>query len=80
MLNTIGDSLSNLASSKDEEDGEDIDDDERDTDLGKLCEDDEPGWVIGTNSKTVQHRMEGFRQKQMRLDKLMPPGWEDAAD
>ena len=80
MLNAIGDSLSDLASSDDEEDGEDEDDDEEDTGHGKLSEDDEPGWVMGTISKMVQHRMESFRQKQLRLDELMQPGWGDAAD
>jgi len=70
MLNAIGDSLSDLASSEDEENGEDEDDDEEYTELGKLSEDDEPGWVMGTISKMVQHRMESFRQKQMRLDEL----------
>jgi len=80
MLNAIGDSLSDLTSSEDEEDGEDEDDDEEDTGHGKLIEDDEPGWVMGTISKTVQHCMESFRQKQMRLDQLTQPGWGDAAD
>ena len=80
MLNAIGDSLSDLASSDDEEDGEDEDDDEEDTGHGKLSEDDEPGWVMGTISKTVQHRMESLRQKQLRLDELTQPGWGDAAD
>jgi len=80
MLNAIRDSLSDLASSKDEEDGEDKDDDEDDTELGKLSEDDEPGWVMATISKTVQHRMESFRQKQMRLDELTQPGWGHMAD
>jgi len=80
MLNAIGDSLSDLASSKDEEDREDEDDDEEDTWHGKLSEDDEPGWVMGTISKMVQHRMESFRQKQMRVDELTQPGWENAAD
>jgi len=80
MLNAIGDSLSDLASSEDEEDGEDEDDDEEDTGHGKLSEDDEPGWVMGTISKTVKHRMETFRQKQLRLDELMQPGWGDVAD
>jgi len=28
----------------------------------------------------VQQRMERFRQKQMKLDELTQPGWEDAAD
>ena len=80
MLNDIGDSLSNLACSEDEEDREDEDDDEDDTDLGKLSEDDEPGRVLGTISKTVQHCMESVWQMQMRFDKLTQPGWGDAAD
>ena len=80
MWNAIGDSLSNLASSDDEQDGEDEEDDEDDTELGKLSDDDEPGWVLGTISKTVQHRMQSFWQKQMKLDKLTQPGWGDAAN
>jgi len=35
---------------------------------------------MGTISKTVQQRMESFRQKQLKLDELAQPGWEDAAD
>jgi len=77
MMAAIGDSLSDLASSDDGEDGEDEDED---TEQGKLSEDDEPGWVMGTITKTVQQRMESFRQKQMKLDELTQPGWEDAAD
>jgi len=77
MMAAIGDRLSDLASSDDGENGEDEDEE---TDLGKLSEDDEPGWVMGTISKTVQQRMESFRQKQMKLDELTQPGWEDAAD
>jgi len=80
MLNAIGDSLSDLASSTDEEDGEDEDDDEEDTGHGKLSEDDEPGWVMSTISKMVKHRMESFQQRQMKLDQLTQPGWGDAAD
>jgi len=53
MSNTIGDSLSDLASSENGEDGEDEDDDEEDPAGGKFSEDDEPGWVMGTISKTV---------------------------
>jgi len=68
VLNAIGDSLSDLASSGDEEDGEDEDDDEQDTGPGNLSEDNEPGWVIRTMSKAVHHRMESFRQKQIRLN------------
>jgi len=77
MMAAIGDSLSDLASSDDGEDGEDEDEE---TELGMLSEDDEPGWVMGTISTTGQQRMESFRQKQMKLDELTKPGWEDAAD
>jgi len=77
MMAASRDSLSGLASSDDGEDGEDEDEE---TELGKLSEDDEPGWVMGTISKTVQQRMESFRQKQLNLDELKQPGWEDAAD
>jgi len=78
MLIAIRDSLSDLASSDDGEDGEDEDD--KETEKGKLSEDDEPGWVMGTITKMEQQRMERFRQKQMQFDELTQPGWEDAAD
>jgi len=77
MLVAIGDSLSDPASSNDGEDGEEEDDEE--TEQGNLSEDDEPGWVMGTITTTVQQRMERFRQQQMKLDELTQPGWEDAA-
>jgi len=80
MLNAIGDSLSDLASSEDEEDRADKDDHEEDTEVGKLSEDDEPGWVMGTISKTVQHHMESIGQLQWRLDELMQLGSGDTAD
>jgi len=63
MLNTIGDSLSDLPHSDDEVDWEDEDDDEIDTELGKLSKDDKPGWVMGTTSKPVQYRMESIHQQ-----------------
>jgi len=78
MLLAIGVSLSDLASSDNREDGEDDDDEE--TEQGKLSKDDEPGWVMGTITNTVQQRMERFWQKQMKLDELTQPGWDDAAD
>jgi hypothetical protein len=62
MLNAIGDWRSDLASSDVEQDGEDEEDNEQDTELGKLSDDDESGWVMGTISKTVQHRMESVQQ------------------
>ena len=81
IVNAIGDSLSDLARSDDEEeDGEDTDNEEDDPAGGKLSEDDEPSWVKSTISKTVQYRIECFRQKQMKLDELMQPGWGEAAD
>ena len=78
MLVAIGDSPSDLASSDDGEDGEDDDDEE--TQQGKLSDDDEPGWVMGAITKTVQQPTESFRQEQMKLNELTQPGWEDAAD
>jgi hypothetical protein len=78
MLVAIGDSLSDLACSNDGEDGED--EDAKETEQGKLSEDDEPGWVMGTITKMIHQCMERFRQKQIKLDKLTQPGWEDAAD
>jgi len=80
MLNAIEDSLSDLAGSHDGEDGEDEDNDEVNPELGKLSGDDEPSWVMGTSSKTVQHGTERFRQKLMMLSELSEPGWGDAAD
>jgi len=80
MLNAIGDGLSDLASSNDAHHEADEDDDEEDTELGKPSEDDEPGWVMGTISKIVQHCMESCWQKQMRLEQLTQPGWGDAAN
>jgi hypothetical protein len=35
---------------------------------------------MGTITKTVQHRMESFQRKQIRLDELTQPGWGDAAN
>jgi len=69
----VGDRLSDLRSYNTWEDGEDGHDEGKEQ--GKLCEDDEPGWVIGTISKLVQQRMERFRQNQMKLDELTRPGW-----
>ena len=71
MLIAIGDSPSDLACSDNGEDGEDEDDEV--TEKGKLSEDDEPGWVIGTITKTVQQRMERFRHNQMKFDELSQP-------
>jgi len=78
MLVAIRDSLSDLASSDDGEDWEDEDDEE--TEQGKLSDDDEPGWVMGTITTTVHQCMESFQHKRMKLDELTQPGWEDAPD
>ena len=59
MMVDILDSLSDPASFDDGEDGEDDADAEKVQ--GKLSEDDEPSWVMGTITKTVQQRMEGFQ-------------------
>jgi hypothetical protein len=80
MLNAIGDSLSNLASFNNEEDRENEDNDEKYTEQGKLNEDGEPVWVMGTISKMVQHCMERIPQQQMKLDNLTQLGWGDLAN
>jgi hypothetical protein len=80
MLHAIGDSLSDLASSDDEQDGEDDEDDDADTELGEHSDEDEPGWVMGKISKTVHHSMESFGQNQMKLDALTQPGCGDPAN
>jgi hypothetical protein len=80
IMKYIRDSLSDLVSSNDELDGEDKEDDKEDTELCTLSDDDEPGWVMGTIFKLVQHCMESFRHKHMRLDELTKPGWGDTAN
>jgi hypothetical protein len=70
IMNTIRDSLSDLACSDHEQDEEHEEDDEDVSELNKLSDDDEPGWVMDTISKTIQHRMESFRPKQLRIDEL----------
>lgn len=75
MLKDIRDSLGNLWSSYNDDDGEVEEAEEYDTELGKLSEDDKSGWVTGTISKTVQLCMESFWQTQMKRDKLTQLGW-----
>jgi hypothetical protein len=60
ILNAIWNCLSDLASSDDEQDGDNIENNKEDTVLGKLSDDDEPGWAMGTTSNTVQHHIESF--------------------
>jgi len=62
MLNSIGYSLSDLATSDDGEDGVDEDDGKEHPEQGKPSKDDSPCWVMGTISEMVQHRMERCRQ------------------
>jgi len=54
--------MSDLASSDDEQDGEDEEDDEQDTELRDFSDDDDPGWVMGTITKTVQHHLESVQR------------------
>jgi len=78
MTVAIGDSLGDLPSTDDGEDGKDEDIDE--TEQGTLGEDDKPGWVMGTITQMVQQHMERFQEKQMKLDELTQLGWEETAD
>jgi len=77
MKIVIGDSLTDLGSCDNEEDGDD--DDNQVTELGRLGKYDEPGWVAGTMCKMVHQRMERYRQKQMNLHELTQPGWQHMA-
>ena len=74
----IIDSLSDIANPNDGEDWDDADG--KKIEEGQLSDDDEPGWVMGTIIKTVQQEVETFRKKDMKLDELTQPEWEDAAD
>jgi hypothetical protein len=80
MLNSIGDSVSDLASSEDKENRADKDEEEEDTGHCKLSQDDEPSWVMGTYCNTAQHHRERFEQNQKRHDELTQQRWGDAAD
>jgi hypothetical protein len=78
MLDAIGDSLSDIASSDDDYDEEE---EEEDDDEDSVAEDEaETGWVAGSIPQSVQKRIDNHRQKQMKLDELTRPGWEDAAN
>lgn len=78
MMIAIGDSMSELASSITEEDGEDEQDEH--SELGQRSEDDKPGRALDTDSKMVQQCMERLRPQQMKLDKVTQPGWADATN
>jgi len=73
----IGDSMSNLASSDDEVDWHD--EEEESTELGELSEHDEPSWVVGTISNTVERHMERFLPTEMMLDELTHLGQGEMA-
>ena len=75
LMYSIGDSLSDLGSCEEEVDGENTTDDQDDTELHNLSEDDEPSWVMGTISKMVHQAMERLWQKEIRLNEVMQPGW-----
>jgi hypothetical protein len=60
--------------------GQEEEDHSENTELGKPSDDDEPGWVMGTITNTVQHRMERILQKRMRPDELTQLGWGDAVN
>jgi hypothetical protein len=73
MLVAFQHSLNDLSSPRDGEHGEDECDE--DTEQGKLSEDDEPGWVVGTITQTVQQHLKRFSQKQMKIGKWTQPAW-----
>lgn len=72
MTIAIGDSLSNHACSKTVQYGHDENDE--DTELGKLSEDDQPGWVVATMSISAHQQMQSYTQMWMKLDELTQLG------
>jgi len=64
MLNIFGDSLSDVATSDDEEDGEGDDEDEEDLKLGKLSEVEKPSWLMGITTRIVQQRKMCFSRSR----------------
>jgi len=78
MMVAIRGNLIDFASSDTEEDGNE--DDNEDTKLGKLGEDNKPGLVMGTISKTVQQRSERFRQIYIEHDQLTRLVWGNTAN
>jgi len=67
VLDAIWDSMNDLRSSENEEDVENTEDIAEDIELANLSEDDKPGWVIGTISKTVQHQMRSYQKSWKNL-------------
>jgi hypothetical protein len=80
MLNGIGDSLSDLATSDNEAEWKAEIDYKEDIALGKLSNDDEAHYVLGTIATIVQQHMKSIRQNQMRHDELTQPEWREVAD
>lgn len=71
-MNAIRDNLSDHASFNDGEGGDDEVDEE--TGQGKMSEDDEPRWVIGTVTKMVLQCKNRFRQPLLKHDELTHSG------
>jgi len=78
MIIVVGDSVSDIVTSDDWEDGEDEHDEE--AEQRQLSEDDQPGWVMGIITKTLPRAMDRVRKMQIKLDDLTQLGWEDSAD
>ena len=69
MLEAIGDSINNIATS-DEEDDKDKEEDGEDNVNSELSDDNKPNWIVGTINKLVQKLLDTFWTKQMKLKKL----------
>jgi len=78
VMGAIGDSLSDMACSDYGDDRQD--EDHAVTEQGQLSEDEEPGWVMGTITKTEQQCMERFWQNRMKRVGWTQRRWEEAAD
>jgi hypothetical protein len=80
IWNTVRESLRDFATSDDKEDGVHKVNDEGDRGQGKLSEDNEPHWELGTIFKMVDEFMEGVVQKEMKLEELTQYRWGYVAD
>jgi len=75
IINRIADSLSDLQRSDNGEERDIEDDNERDTELGKLSEDDETDWVMDKNSKQYGISCNGFSKHRSTLTNWCNWAW-----
>jgi hypothetical protein len=76
----MGDGLSDLGNSDNEENGDDAKDDVKGTELGKRSEDLEPGWIMCRIFTMRVCGMQSYYQNQRQNEEWTQLGWGDAVD